>query len=301
VILTVTLNPALDLTYEVDTLVPGGEHRVAEVHQRPGGKGVNVARILAALGESVTVTGLAGGATGTAVRAALPGCGVTDAFMEIGGETRRTVVVAEPATATGFWEPGPEVTAAEWDAFLAHHRTLVSTVDAVVLAGSLPPGVPVDAYAHLIGAAGVPTILDADGEALATAVAARPDVVKPNARELARLYGPDTDARDAGRRLRDRGAGAVVATLGSAGLVADTPEGVYRAAPPYAMDGNPTGAGDACTAALTIGLLEGRPWTERLRDATALSAASVGAPVAGEVDLARYRWLRRSVSVEPYR
>ena len=132
-ILTVTLNPALDLTYEVDTLVPRGEHRVAEVHQRPGGKGVNVARILAALGESVTVTGLAGGATGTAVRAALPGCGVTDAFMEIGGETRRTVVVAEPATATGFWEPGPEVTAAEWDAFLAHHRTLVSTVDAVIM------------------------------------------------------------------------------------------------------------------------------------------------------------------------
>ena len=245
-ILTVTLNPALDLTYEVDTLVPGGEHRVAEVHQRPGGKGVNVARILAALGESVTVTGLAGGATGTAVRAALPGCGVTDAFMEIGGETRRTVVVAEPATATGFWEPGPEVTAAEWDAFLAHHRTLVSTVDAVVLAGSLPPGVPVDAYAHLIGAAGVPTILDADGEALATAVAARPDVVKPNARELARLYGPDTDARDAGRRLRDRGAGAVVATLGSAGLVADTPEGLSCDCPGCTAHGPNCSRGKGC-------------------------------------------------------
>src|SRR2546423_5565743 len=118
-ILTVTLNPALDLTYRVGELVRGSEHRVREVVQRPGGKGVNVARIAAAFGEPVVATGLAGGPTGEILRGALPGYGVTDAFVAIEGETRRTVVVAAPTESTGLWEPGPRVTDAEWRGPLA--------------------------------------------------------------------------------------------------------------------------------------------------------------------------------------
>src|SRR5439155_13127099 len=107
------------------------------------------------------------------------------------------------------------------------------------------------------------------------------------------------DAAGIAGRLRDQGAGAVVATLGAAGMVADTPQGRFRAVA-RPVDGNPTGAGDACTAALAIGILQGRPWVELLRDAAAMSAAAVAAPVAGEVDLAGYRRMRRAVTVEPF-
>jgi tagatose 6-phosphate kinase len=305
VILTVTLNPALDLTYRVGQLVRGTGHRVREVVQRPGGKGVNVARVVATFGESVVATGLAGGPTGEILRGALPGYGVTDAFVVIDGETRRTVVVAAPTESTGLWEPGPQVTDAEWRGFLARYRALLSTVDVAVLSGSLPPGVPVDAYALLVQearTAGVDVIVDADGPALRAVLTAGPDVVKPNAHELSYLCGrPVTEPAGAAAiagRMRAEGAGAVVATLGAAGIVADTPDGRFRAVP-QPVDGNPTGAGDACTAALAIGLLQGRPWVEMVRDAAAMSAAAVAAPVAGEVDLAAYRRMRRGVTVEP--
>ena len=185
------------------------------------------------------------------------------------------------------------------------YRDLLSTVDVVALAGSLPPGVPVDAYARLVEAARaarVDVILDADGPALRAALAAGPDVVKPNARELTWLCGHEVtgpaDAAAVAGRLREAGAGAVVATLGAAGMVADTPDGRYRAVP-QPVQGNPTGAGDACTAAFAIGILQGKPWVERLRDAAAMSAAAVAAPAAGEVDLPGYRRMRRTVTVEP--
>ncbi|WP_412540724.1 PfkB family carbohydrate kinase [Longispora sp. K20-0274] len=183
-ILTVTLNVALDVTYQVDALVPGAAHRVRTVVERPGGKGLNVARVLHALGEPVIATGLIGGAAGVRARDLLE---TKHAFVEIAGESRRTVVVSDGSDATGFWEPGPLVTAEEWAEFVARYRGLVAVARVVVLSGSLPRGVPVDAYAELVTIArerGVPTILDTSGEPLTRALAAGPDVIKPNAEEL---------------------------------------------------------------------------------------------------------------------
>ena len=351
-ILTVTLNPALDLTYRVDALVQHATHRVAAVAERPGGKGLNVAAVLHSLGEPVLATGLLGGGTGQQVTTLLAREGVPAAFMPIAAETRRTVAVVDGLDATGFWEPGPLVTAAEWAAFVAHFRELLGEASVVALSGSLPPGVPIDGYATLIrlaAAAGARTVLDTSGEALRCGLAAGPDLAKPNAAELAELVSTDpalVSATPAGRAatsptgraaasptglaaadaavpgvsghavddaavsgvftggrvgnasvVLELGARAVVVSRGPLGLLAMTAAGAWHGVPPEKIAGNPTGAGDACVAALARGLRDRTPWPDLLADAVALSAAAVAAPGAGSVDHDTYRRLLPVVRV----
>lgn len=307
-ILTVTLNAALDVTYRLDHVAWGEVNRVASVARRAGGKGVNVARILNALGVEVVVTGLAGGATGAAIRTDLAASGIADHLVEVGNESRRTVVVAEHEGATLFNEPGPAIAPAEWRCFLTRFGSLLPGARAVVLSGSLPGGLPADTYAILVRTAreaGVPTILDADGDALRRGVAGRPWIVKPNAAELATFAGTRlplvgrAEAGAAAQSLRDAGAEAVVATLGADGLLASTPQGAWVVAPPERVSGNPTGAGDAVAAALARGLAEGCPWPVILADAAALSAASVSTALAGDFDRDAYERYRTTARVEP--
>lgn len=284
-ILTVTLNTALDITYRVPELVPHAGHRVDEVTERPGGKGLNVARVLAALGHESVVTGFVGGRTGAVLRELLAPLAPVDALVPVAGTTRRTIAVVDTATGdtTQLNEPGPQITADEWEAFLTAYEPLLRQADAVALCGSLPPGVPVGAYADLVRrarAADVPVLLDTSGEPLRRGLAARPDLIKPNLDELARLTGSREPLR-AARDARRRGAHAVVASLGPEGMVAITPDGTWQATPPAPVRGNPTGAGDSAVAALLSSLVEGAPWPSRLRRAVALSTATVLAPVAG--------------------
>ncbi|MET9484175.1 1-phosphofructokinase family hexose kinase [Streptomyces sp. NPDC006638] len=317
-ILTVTLNTALDITYRTPRLVPHATHRVSEVIERPGGKGLNVARVLAALGHETVVTGFAGGRTGDVLRELLPAApdprgpasspdapGVfappVDALVPIAGATRRTIAVVDETTGdtTQLNEPGPVVSPAEWAAFLARYEELLAVADAVALCGSLPPGIHVGAYADLVRAArgaGVPVLLDTSGEPLRRGIAARPDLVKPNADELARLTGSREPLR-ATRDARRRGAHAVVASLGPDGVLAATADGVWRASPPAPAKGNPTGAGDSAVAGLLSALVERLPWPARLTRAVALSTATVLSPVAGEFDAVAYGELLPRVRV----
>ncbi|WP_224277874.1 1-phosphofructokinase family hexose kinase [Streptomyces sp. LS1784] len=303
-ILTVTLNAALDITHHLDRLRPHGANRVRTVAERAGGKGVNVARVLHALGHPTVVTGLVGGLTGRAIRAELAAAGLADRMLTIAGESRRTVAVVEESVGdtTILLEPGPVVGAEEWARFLDHLDALLPDAAAVVLAGSLPRGVPEDAYAHLLRLAharDVPAVLDADGAALRMALPAGPALIKPNADELAavtRLADPVAAAR----ALHTAGAGAVVASLGADGLIAVTAQGGWQARPPERLAGNPTGAGDAAVAALTLGLVTGEPWPDRLTEAVALSAAAVAAPIAGDFDPAVHQALQTRVDVRPF-
>ncbi|MEW1647283.1 1-phosphofructokinase family hexose kinase [Streptomyces sp. NPDC091219] len=301
-ILTVTLNTALDITYRVRELRPHGSHRVSEVTERPGGKGLNVARVLAALGHEVTVTGLTGGTTGHVLRTRLADTpGVRDALVPVSGTTRRTIAIVDQLSGdtTQLNEPGPTVTAAEWSAFRTTYESLLPGVSAVALCGSLPPGLPVGAYAGLVRTArtaGVPVLLDTSGEPLRRGVAARPDIVKPNTDELAELTGSHDPSRGA-RDTRRRGARTVVVSLGAKGLLAATPDGSWQATPPARLPGNPTGAGDSAVAGLLSGLVEDLPWPDRLARAVALSAATVRAPAAGEFDRTTYEELLERVTV----
>ncbi|MGH3069947.1 MAG: 1-phosphofructokinase family hexose kinase [Streptosporangiaceae bacterium] len=303
----VCLNPALDVTHHVPAVDWSGVNRPDAVHARPGGKGLNVARTLHALGAEVLVMGLAGGSTGEAVTAALAALAVPAAFTRVRGETRRTFTVVDGRTGNSalFNERGPQIGAAGYAEFRAGYAGVLAGCAAVVLSGSLPPGLPPGAYAELTtmaAAAGVPVLLDAHGEALRLGAAARPAIVKPNlaeleafaGRPLSGAAGPGAAGVDraavaaAARELRAAGAEAVVVSLGAEGLHADTRDGCWEAVPPAVVAGNATGAGDAAAAGLAHGLARGRPWDERLRHAVALGTASAMAPVAGEFSPADY-------------
>jgi 1-phosphofructokinase family hexose kinase len=290
VIVTVTLNAALDVTYLVPRVELHASHRVTSVSQVGGGKGVNVASVLAQQGRRVVATGLLGGVTGGMVRADLDARGLVHRFSPVAGETRRAVTVVSQADgdATVFNEPGPTVTEAEWRGFLAELRSLLGEVhpEVVVASGSLPPGIPDDAYAavtRLAHEAGALALVDTSAAALLAAVPAAPDLVKPNRDELAEVTG-ESDPVSGARRLLSLGAREVVVSAGAEGLVDVTAEGdVWRAGLDAPLSGNPTGAGDAAVAALAAGLAEGRAAHEALSEAVAWSAAAVLHPLAGHV------------------
>lgn len=294
-ILTVTLNAALDMTYQVPTLRLGETHRPTAVDVRAGGKGINVARVLHALGHETMVTGLVGGETGAAIRLDVQAAGLRESLFEMAGPSRRTVTIVSDGTATAVNEPGPPVSISDWADFVGGYHSLAARASVVVLSGSLPGNLPGDAYAQLVRATPTPVILDTAHEPLLAGVAARPAVVKPNAAELAETTGL-ADPVAAARVLRDRGAGAVVASLGADGLIAVTAHGAWRVRAPESLRGNPTGAGDACVAALAA--THDLGWPARLAEAVATSAAAVPCPLAGDIDLDTYARLRPAITVE---
>jgi tagatose 6-phosphate kinase len=274
-ILCVCCNPAMDVTYAVAELVQGETHRAEVIGRQAGGKALNVARVLRQLGEPVLATGLAGGAEGDAILADLAGAGVAAEFAGIAGQSRRTTTVYDGRRATGLYEVGPEVGDAEWRSFVTLFTRLAVDTAVVVISGSQPPGVPVDGYAELTrlaAAAGATVVLDAAGPALRAALAARPDLVKPNRRELAELAGRDLDGPDdllaAAGALAEAGAGSVLVSLGADGLVALTPDGAFRAAAPAPLAGNPTWprpSPGACGGGMTgpTAWPRGWPWPRR--------------------------------------
>ncbi|MGH3383032.1 MAG: 1-phosphofructokinase family hexose kinase [Nocardioidaceae bacterium] len=300
-ILTVTCNPAIDVTYRVDSLVPGEMHRVREVTERAGGKGVNVARVLHLLGEQTLATGLADVGFADAVEE----LGVPAAFVTALPSLRRTLVVHTDRETTSLWEPGAVVEEpAEAALKLERHVQLLLTgADGLVVAGSLPPGFAPDLPTRLAELAideDVPVVLDLDDEPLRVAADGGAAVLMPNRDELARLVAAegDLDVVAAARELSGRSRASVVATLGVDGMVAVTKDGSWHAVAEQ-VAGNPTGAGDAAAAAVIRGLVRSEPWPEVLADAVALSAAAVVAPVAGEVDLAAYHQWRGTIEVRP--
>lgn len=323
-IVTVTLNPALDVTYRVDRVVPGASHRVSAVTAVAGGKGVNVASVLTGLGVPVVAAGLLGGDTGARLSADLSGRRIRHDFARCAGETRRSVTVVSESDgeATVFNEPGPNVSPAEWTAFLAHLRDLLQEVGArvVVVSGSLPRGVPAHACGEVVLLAretGALTIVDTSGDALGGALPSGPDVVKPNRDELAEVTGlelapgPESLVSGAGL-LQDRGAHDVLVSSGSDGLVfvpsrtagpaQEAGSGrptASRAWLPTPLSGNPTGAGDAAVAAVAFGLSTGSPPERWLAEAVAWSAAAVLHPLAGQVRSDDVDRLRPQVLVAP--
>jgi tagatose 6-phosphate kinase len=292
VILAVCLSPAIDVTYHVDRLVHGTTVRVGTVAERPGGKAVNVARVLHGLGEQVLLVAPVGGETGDELRRGLARLGLPSRLVPSGTCTRRTVTIVDAeGEATCLVEPAAMDC---WPALLATVEESLAHARVMVLSGSLPAGVPERGLTSLVGTAharGVPVVADTHGAALLEALEARCDVVKPNADELAQVSDGNDPAR-AARGLADRYGTVVVASRGADGIVAATPRGTWEARPAAALAGNPTGAGDALVAGLARGLAHDRTAfdhpEETLRAAVALSVAAVRVPTAGDVDVSAY-------------
>lgn len=302
-ILTLTPNPALDVTYQIDELRPGHTHRVAVVSERAGGKGFNVSRVLHEMGVPTLAVAPAGGVLGDSIRADLEAAGVPHALLPVSAPTRMTIAVV-PSRGTGdatlFNEAGHALPDEDWDRLLAVVAQRLEEAHVLVCSGSMPPAAPDDLCARVVELARrrhVPVVLDTSGPALVAAAKAGADVLKPNTVEL--LEALDISDPVAGARaLCGYGAGAVVLSRGAEGMVAVTPEGEWRAVPPFVVRGNPTGAGDAAVAALAAGVGEQQAWPIRLRTAVAWSAAAVASPLAGSVDAATLREIYDDVVVE---
>ncbi len=292
-ILCVCLSPAVDVTYHVDRLHPSGTTRVSSLTERPGGKAVNVGRVLHRLGEPTRVVAPAGGRTGDQLAEGLAAAGLDAVLVRSGHATRRTVTVVErdDPGATTLVEPASLDC---WPAVVMAVEAGLEDADVLVLGGSVPAGVPHDGLAALVSAGrrrGVPVVVDTHGPWLLSALAAGACVVKPNAHELAVTTG-DPDPVRAARALARSSEATVVASLGEDGVVAVTAAGAWEARPAAVLSGNPTGAGDALVAGLARGLLRdpqaARHPERMLHDAVALSAAAVLSPEAGDVDPAEH-------------
>jgi 1-phosphofructokinase family hexose kinase len=293
-------NLTLDRLLWLDEIRPGQVLRSRSARVTAGGKGPNVARAVLGLGAPAVLVGFVPGHTGRAVAGLLAEEGISLCAVPSGGEVRSTAVLLEDSgRATVVNEPGPAIGGSEWTAFEEAVCGQLQGGSALVCAGSVPPGAPVDAYARFVAAgrrAGCLTIVDATGALLRAALAERPDVVAPNVSEAAEALGWDVPggplgadeacrrAFEAGRALLTLGARAAVISAGASGL-ALVSDGGARWLPAVRVPEvrNPVGAGDALVGGLVVALQEGRALDEAVRFGAAVAAASVERPVPGEV------------------
>lgn len=286
-IVSLTLNPAVDKTLFLPWVALGVVNRVTSSQIDPGGKGINVSRVVHRLGRPTVAFGFLAGRLGAIVAQALDEEGVAHRFAWVEGETRLDVVVVDAASgvATKLYDRGPEIPAERLAALLADVRCWLSAARVLVVAGSLPPGVPTSVYGDLLSEAsrvGVHTILDADGETLRHGLGGRPSLIKPNVAEAEALLGrslPDLpDVTRAARELLGRGVGTVVISMGRRGSICATGGRTFHLEPPAIEARSTVGSGDSLVAGIAIAMAEGRDIVEGLRLGTAAGAATAMAP-----------------------
>jgi 1-phosphofructokinase family hexose kinase len=314
-ILTVTVNAAVDKTLTVANLQLGHRHRAQQGLVMAGGKGVNVARGLKRLGEPVVATGLAGGRTGAQLLDAISAEGILNDFVRIGEESRTSTVVVDPTSGvqTEINEYGPEVTPAELEVLIEKMRYLCGAVTTVVFAGSLPRKVDTGLYAELVRDVRkrkLRAVVDSEGEPLRLSLAAEPELVSPNQREAEALVGhefqTDEDFQYGLHQIADMGAQSVLITLQS-GCYALLRAGrhrqrLYRAWIPRVEAVSSVGSGDALLAGYLSAWQAERPPEECLRTALACGAANtqqVGACVFDVRDVGRFAGMVEVQEIHP--
>ncbi|GAB3280686.1 1-phosphofructokinase family hexose kinase [Kineosporia babensis] len=314
-LIVVTPNPATDVTYRVPVYENGSTVRVSDVSRRPGGKGLNVVRVLRTLGEPAVAVLPLGGASGQWVSSMMDAEGISASIVPIAGETRSTVAVVDPVGhPTLFNEPGPALTQDEGGRLIEATVRECEPGCAVVISGSLPPGLDPQWLEHLVRAVravGAKVLVDTSGEALLAAARAGADVLKPNAQEAIQAtndnrlplvsssdgpVGIAPELHAAVTHLQQLGATTVVVSQGAGGLVAFAEGRVVSQPAVRGVSGNPTGAGDAATAGFALAWARGDDLRNALKLAAALGAAAVKQPGAGEVDPADVRAFEEELS-----
>jgi len=309
-IITVTLNPALDKSLEVPSFTLGRRHRTVSQRTTPGGKGVNVARVLKLLGQPVIATGLAGGATGLRIVEALNDEAILNSFVRIRDESRTNTALIDPTTGlhTEINERGPAISPHELDLFREKLVYLARGASVCVFAGSLPRGIESDTYAELIRAVhklGVKTVVDTEGEPLRLAVKAEPDVVTPNELEAEELVGHEFNGIDdraaAVVEIARQGAGEAIMTVpdGCYGYVQeDGPPTLYRVTVPPLEAVSPIGSGDAFLAGYVAARYAGKDEEQALSFGVACGAESTQHIGAGVLEPGKVERLLDSVQAE---
>ena len=309
-IITVTLNAALDKTLEVPNFTPGRRHRTVDQTTMPGGKGVNIARAIKRLGQPVIAAGLVGGATGTRIVEALVQESILSALVHIREESRTNTAVIDPTTGlqTEVNERGPEVSPRELELFRDKLLYLAQGASMCVFAGSLPCGVEPGVYGDLVSEVrrlGVTTVLDTDGEPLRLGVRAQPDVVSPNELEAEELVGhefnDDADRAEAVVEMTRLGAREAIMTVPDGCFASVLDNGApspWRVSVEEQEARSTIGAGDAFLAGYIAARYGGSSAVESLRFAVACGAESTQHFGAGVIDPGRVERLVSEVHAE---
>ncbi len=308
-ILTVTLNPAVDKTYTSGELITGHVNRMRTVMSLAGGKGVNVTRVLRQYDVPVCATGFLGGYAGSFIEDDLKGRDVACRFIRVDGETRSNMnILADNGYVTEILEPGPEVKKEQLDKFLVQYDNLLSDCELVVLSGSAARGVPEDIYTLLIEKArerGMKALLDTSGESLRSAIGAKPYLIKPNLKELEYIMGHKLVNREAAIEaalaIHEEGIAHVIVSMGKKGLLSVSDDGVYFAKAGKVTVLNTVGCGDCVVASYAMSILKSEPVEESLRKATAISASNATTLKSADIPMDVAEELYDNITVEKLR
>lgn len=282
-IITVTLNPAVDQTLVLERLAPGDTNRVRDSRIDPGGKGINISRVLRELGRESMAAGLAPGTLGRFVEHSLQEQGILCDFVHTRGQTRTNLTVLDESThdTTLLSYRGPEIDPRHMHTLETRLRRYLGPNDWLVIAGSIPPPIASDAYPQLLNLAhhsGTHTVLDADAEALAAGLTGHPEIVKMNHHEAERLLGRSLETDElllaAADEMQSAGAGTAIITAGARGAVAVRGADAWWSWSPDTDVVSAVGAGDALLAALVYKLEEGESIEEAMRWGAAAGAAT---------------------------
>ena len=283
-IYTVTLNPALDKTAQVDGFTLDRVNRISQLRSDPGGKGINVSKVIRQLGGTSVAYAVLAGNTGNTIASMLADQGIELRSFQVEGETRTNLKVVDPTgdTHTDINEPGPEVSDQMLENMLAQLVDVVKPGDITVLSGSLPRGASTRTYATWVSAlkeAGAKVFLDADGDKLVAGISAGPYLIKPNEIELGFMLGRKLDTDDkvaeAARELVEKGLDNVVVSMGGAGAMFVSRDHVVKGGSVKVPVGSTVGAGDSVVAALAYAEDLGMGLDDTVRLAMATGAANV--------------------------
>lgn len=283
-IITVTMNPAIDKTVDLGHMVHGGLNRVSNVIMDAGGKGINVSKTIKELGGETIATGFIGGVGGILIKKVLEEQNITSDFVEIKSDTRTNLKVVEAdGNVTEFNEPGPLITEEELQQLIEKLLGYANQDALFVLAGSIPNGISKSIYQDLtfkLRDKGAKVFVDADGELFVHALEAAPDIIKPNRHELEEYFHKDYRVDEAelvlmSQELFNKGVGMIAVSLGQMGALFLTKDKVLRC-PGLKVEAHSTvGAGDAMVAALSYGLDKGFSMEECAKLSVATSAGAV--------------------------
>jgi 1-phosphofructokinase len=288
-IFTLTLNPAIDRTVHIAGFKVGAVNRVEQANDRPGGKGINVAATLAALGHPVAALGFLGRDNAAVFASFFARLGIEDRCLRLPGATRVGIKIFDPLAGqtTDINFPGLTPACADLEALRAQLAVLRDSGSWCVFGGSLPPGVAPELYAEFVcwlKAGGVRAVVDTSGEALRSALQSAPDIIKPNQHELEVLMGGELPSEaaviGAARELVAGGVRLVVVSRGADGACFVTADEVVVARPPAMRVGSTVGAGDAMVAGVVAAQARGASLVDTARHATACSLAVLAAAAA---------------------
>jgi tagatose 6-phosphate kinase len=304
-ILTITLNPAIDSSYQIDSLEVDTVMRCDNYDKTAGGKGLNVSRILKKLDMEINATGFVGGKNGEYFLELLEKDGVESEFVSIGGNTRICIaIIGKDGTQTEILETGPTINRNEEEIFLERYLKLVKNVDLVCASGSLPKGLAKDFYeklARLSNESGTPFLLDSSGESLKNGIKGKPYLIKPNIDELRDFAGQDIESESeivsVARNIIATGVKYVVISMGKDGAILVTEKRVYRGSAPNIEAVNPVGSGDSMMGGFCKAIHDEMSECEILKLGIACGTANAMERETGRIDILKVNKLMEEIEV----